>query len=495
MPTIRVMNWNIEQLSWNKIRIDGMATAIARTVVAEDIDILVLLEVKKTQVRNLMDRLTTALNAAARAAQNAQNAPTYTWFLSHETGCEFYGFIVRDLGLIRPLTLPAPAAGTPPMGTQAHPLTNLKAVRWSTWPNNNNWGQMPQLPNARPQLPLCNAFAQRPMQRAATRQNFGGLPLANGGYSLGRGYRMPGLALFKVHSPTSNTDYILPIVCCHYAAVRGSTTRNGLAQAQVAKLPFLHISQLYAWEQNLNVNRAQNPPPVSDYLDVDGQPVLVRNILFTGDFNIDFLQNANTPQASFLQSTNRNAYDALTPTQQQGGSANPAAQAGNAPQGNAPGVPFNPLPPAPLTSDILSQRLKAAVTTEATILRDYKSDSPGDTSSTHTIRGAAFDNFFYGGAQVRNATPAFGTNGVDSGKVVDIAANIVQTGAPLNAGQIDVSAIATHYATSDRTKDADLALNLQRQANTNHPLSVTDRWIGANLVSDHLPVVLAFPCP
>jgi hypothetical protein len=41
MPNIRIMNWNIEQLSLNKINIGGgnLADALAHVVVSQNVDI------------------------------------------------------------------------------------------------------------------------------------------------------------------------------------------------------------------------------------------------------------------------------------------------------------------------------------------------------------------------------------------------------------------------------------------------------------------------
>ncbi|MCY1017194.1 hypothetical protein [Pyxidicoccus sp. MSG2] len=492
MPNIRVMNWNIQDLSWNKIQINGMATAIARTVVAQQVDILVVVEVCKTNVALLMNHLSAALNAAAGGGTAYQS-----WFLSHETGTEHYGFIVKDLGLVRPLRY-QPNVNTPD-GTAASPLRNLEQVRWTSWPDNNTWGQVPApLPNP-PRIPLVDIHSRRPRERQASAKQFRGQTLQHGGYSEGLGYRMPCLALFKVR--TANGAYILPIVCCHYAAVRSSTQNNFLAQSQVKQLPQLHIARLYSKEQHLYVNPAQNPPPLSGHLDIDGGAnpspgTLVQNILFTGDFNLDFQSNSGAVNAAHIPRANRLAYDAITPTQEAGGSATPAAQPGNAPQGNAPNVPFTAFSDPPVTSDILPQRLRAAVTTEGTIFREYDPANPPANVpvNTQVIRGATYDNFFYGGAQVRNTVGNFGVGNVDTGHVIDLAANIIQPGAVPAAGQIDVSGPAAHFAALGR-RNATHAPNLQANVNANQPLNNIDRWIGAGLVSDHVPVVLEFVCP
>ena len=60
MATVRIMNLNIEKLSYNKIQIPGMARAIAKTVKNQYIDILVIVEVANGN-SNLMIRIKPAV--------------------------------------------------------------------------------------------------------------------------------------------------------------------------------------------------------------------------------------------------------------------------------------------------------------------------------------------------------------------------------------------------------------------------------------------------
>jgi hypothetical protein len=505
MPNIRVMTWNIQDLSWTKMQINGMATAIARTVVAQNIDILVVVEVCKTDVASAMYHLAATLNAEAGGGH-----AYLPWFLSYETGTEHYAFFVKDLRMVRPLGFEPnpniPPGQSVPDGTAENPLQNLQALRWRTWPDNDSWGHVPTPLPLTPRIPLVNTYALLPRDRTLSAKHFRGQSHQYGGHAEKIGARLPCMALFKVR--TAGNEYILPIICCHYAAVRDKLEKNILAHSQVKHLPNLHIAQLYArLDPNRNANPNQNPnanpnpnqppPLVSGYLDVDGAPTLVRNILFTGDFNIDFQVNSNAVGASELERLNYMAYRHLTPTPPGGGSAAPAAQPGNAPNGAAPGVPFAfPLAQASPTSDLLTQQqLRVAVTTDGTIFYGYDPNKNlAVMQNTQALRAATLDNFFYGGAQVRNTVGAFGTNGVDAGQVIDFAANVAQPGAALAAGQIDLSGPAAHHAARG-TRNAALAPNLQANVNAGQPLSVIDRWIGAGLVSDHLPVVLEFVCP
>jgi hypothetical protein len=65
MPNICVMNWNIQKLSDGKIQILGMSQAIARTVVASNVDILIIVELVKAGFQNTMTNLTAAAGVAS----------------------------------------------------------------------------------------------------------------------------------------------------------------------------------------------------------------------------------------------------------------------------------------------------------------------------------------------------------------------------------------------------------------------------------------------
>jgi hypothetical protein len=72
-----------------------------------------------------------------------------------------------------------------------------------------------------------------------------------------------------------------------------------------------------------------------------------------------------------------------------------------------------------------------------------------------------------------------------------VPASIVPLPAVPANGQIDVSQIQGHYAAAN-TYNAVMVPNL---STVGAVLTPVDRWRGANLVSDHVPVVLEFPCP
>lgn len=487
MPVnIRIMNWNIEQLSSAKIQINGMAEAIARVVVGSNVDILVIVEVKTVNLDQIMINLTNAINLL-------QPAPRSYWLTSQTTGGEHYGFIVRNIATIRPLQY-ARNPNTPlhilTDGTSNAPLTDLHALNWTTWPVAFPT-VAPLVPPPRPRMGLINTFVTQPTPRPNKKRktNFGGQPIIHGGFSQGRGFRMPCLAMFVVRGPAALT--YLPIVVCHYASIRNG--RNFLAQMQIGQLMQLHIAQLFSF---YDVNLVRN----CGYLAIDGVAEPVTNIIYTGDFNVNFLRN--DPNGDNVQRTNHDALSFLTPTLENGGSTNPAATAGAAPA--APAVPFNAFPPAPEAPAILMQDLRASCTTEGTILRAIKLippphppalplTLPPSPPNTDALRKGAIDNFFYGGAEANTAVVNFGANNIDSGETIDVPANIQQPGAGGAPPNISINALQAHYA-AQMTKFAIDAPRLSGVAGVTAALTVRDRWIGARLVSDHLPVVLQFAC-
>ncbi|WP_068618423.1 exonuclease/endonuclease/phosphatase family protein [Paenibacillus tuaregi] len=481
MPNLRIMNWNIEVLSWTKINVPGMAAAIARTIVSQDIDIVIIVEVRLTRVYRVMSLLSAALNNEAVAINPLRVNDYKGFFLSYSTGSERYGFIVKDLDTIRPVGL---VAGNGQDGSANYPVSNLKKNSWTVWPSNDWTTTAYPVQAGRPMIPLVDLYAVSPRRNNPARfrgQAQGNGPNGGSGYSLGRGFRMPCLAMFMVH--TAAGEYLLPIVCCHYAAVRSG--RNFLGQGQVNQLMFLHICQMF--DDTVAVLAGG---PHSHFIEVDGNAVRVEELFFTGDFNMDFLEN--DPNGTNIQMTNHSSYRALTPTLEQGGSAAPAALPAP-PEAPVPAVPYTPpFSNGPLTNTINQQQLKAAVTTQGTILKKYNAGVV--PASTDALKGAAFDNFLYGGTVASTAAINFGTGGVDAGDVIDVPANIVQTGGVANNSDIDVSGVAAYYAARTKKK-AHLAPSLQANQAVGPALTVNDRLIGARLISDHLPVIIDFICP
>jgi hypothetical protein len=423
-----------------------------------------------------------ALNAADGAGGN-NNWRGY--FLSYVTGGEFYCVFIRNLNLIRPMYI---RDGDGPRGTSHDPLVDMRANVFSIWPS-ANWATdaygLGVFAQPYPRIPICDAWATPRRPRQAKKVNFGGQPIGAGGYSLGRGFRLPGLALFCIH--TGAATNAVPFLMCHYAAVRGRRQRNVLAQSQVNQLAFLQMPQYF------NDHHLVQQSYWLRYRDAGNNvlPWNVNQLCFTGDFNLNFLENLGGGGATNIQKMNHNAYLSITPTVEQGGSAPPP----NADAGNA-GVPPNPYPPpvgAPSVDEIQQQSLRAAVTTRGTIMhRHYPLPlpPPGPPPPVETYVTSAFDNFFYGGALLNTAVRNVAA-GNDSGEVRNVPNSIVQQGGAANVGQIDLSAVAAHYAATN-TKNAQNAPQLQAAVGGLDP---SDRLIGARLLSDHLPVVLEFAVP
>ncbi|MCW3054704.1 MAG: hypothetical protein JWN14_3874 [Chthonomonadales bacterium] len=489
MPHIRIMNWNIEKLSWKKIQINGMANAIARVVVGSNIDILVIVEVQLIDLDLIMQTLTDEINLL-------QPLPRSYWLTSKTTGGEHYGFIIRNIATIRPLQFAT--NGNAPLedqsnGTANLPFTNLHALNWTTWPVAfPALVPPPHMAPPRPEVGLTNTFVSPPHQRPSKirKTGFAGQDISNGGFSQGRGYRMPCLAIFVVEGLAGALTY-LPIVVCHYASVRGG--RNFLAQQQVKQLNQLHIAQLFSFDYgNAGVGME------CGYLAIDAAAVPVTNLIFTGDFNIDFLEN--DMHGDNVAQTNREALDALTPTEAGEGSEDPDAAAGAALP--VPVVPFNAWPAAPEAADINIQALRAACTSDGTILKSMPDLIPPPALHPATfplpppanIYGGAIDNFFYGGAEANTAVVNFGLGNHDSGEIIDVPALIEQMGAGGAPPNIAINALQAHYA-NKVVKCAAQAPNLSGAAGVAAALTASDRWIGARLVSDHVPSVLEIICP
>jgi hypothetical protein len=474
MPNLRIMNWNIEQLSWDKIRINGMVDAIARTIVSQNIDILIILEVRSTNVGNMLNSLTTALNNVSGHATN------YTMgYVSAPTGMEYYGFVIKDLNAIRPITViqPNPLPEEGPVGSSTNPLTNLDELEFQTWPN--TFANLPDaypVPAIKRYASLTDVYAAEP-PKGRHNISFGGQTLDAGGYALGRGFRLPCLAMFQLHTGT-----VIPIITCHYAAVRSG--KNQLAGGQIKQLYYTHIAQKFNTGGNIKLN---------------GVNTLIEEIIFTGDFNVNFLQTGDgetgivedydDPGGDFATTV----YGSLTEAAYQTGSADPDAYPGTQTLPNGAGDP-------PLANLIPPINLKAADTSQGTILHHY--DANVDPPNTQALPGACFDNFFFGGRLLSaNLTIGFGYRSDDACDVYDLPSKIDHQ-AP-QPDQIRLDAVALHYwnkrtVKRDRagnqiiiwgTKNARSAPNLLNNAT---PLTINDRLIGARFVSDHLPTIIEF---
>ncbi|MFI1628603.1 hypothetical protein ACH4YO_31410 [Streptomyces noursei] len=469
MPDIRVMTWNIQNTSTVKLRLPGFMTAVARTVAAANVDILLIVEIAAGTDDQALDSLCQELNRQERAI-NA-GAGEHCWlgyFLTPPTGRERYCAVIRNLDMIRPVH---------PEERHSEELTDMTGdVHFDVWPSSDFAQPAYPIGNQLPKIPLCGLHVAVGVEHQTRRKrDFHGKRIGNGGNSLGEGFRLLALPMFWIHTPTQQ-DYLLPVVVGHYAAVRGANDNNILAQGQMGQLPGLHLSQLY---DRLGVGQYINVRDGGNF-----RAVRIQEICFTGDFNIDFLRNAPDGKDSIARK-NRNALGALTPTVQHGTSEKPAAL----PPPAAP-PPTQPTPVAPLPENqLFPLSLRAAVTNQGTILRFPK---PPQQPTSFTT--AAFDNFFYGGTRLHDARLGQSPGGRDSGEVIPLYNSIVQPGGQLQPGEIDISALAAHHAELQKNS-AHLAPNLQANAGAGPALTDLDRLIGARLISDHLPIVLQFNCP
>ena len=520
MPNIRIMNWNIEQFSENKILIPGMCQAIARTVISQNIDLLIIVELRRTNVANVMNILCTALNGFFPGGNNYK-----VWCISYSTGTEHYGFIIKNLDILRPVRVatvspmaPTEAGhipGAPHLpGSASTPLEYLDYYQFTTWPHNLPVTAYPPGPGMGPwrgpDLPLTEVFSSPPRTRDRRQNRFFGQRPPRG-RSQGMGFRLPCLAMFRVAGGP-----VIAVVVTHSTAARSTAGR------QLRQFKDLHISQKF--------NQG-------GFVDLDGIAVAVQEILFTGDFNVDF-QNVN-PHGTPAQRGNAGAYGALTPALPHTGSdlmpqppmlpgyvgpplpAPPPVLATPPPALPPPMVPFPPPPGLPPNErwqvpeearQIQMLALRTAVTIERTHLIGYNPGLPPVLLAN--LRDTGFDNFFFGGNALTMFVQIPCPAGIpmpglpvpmhDAGLTVDIPNNIRQFGDPALAGVpagptpvnglLNVQGAYGHHMMPPPTKNANHAPNLGAPY---VPMALTlgDQLIGARFISDHLPMVIQFNFP
>ncbi|HYR08575.1 MAG TPA: hypothetical protein VEQ60_12425 [Longimicrobium sp.] len=455
MPQIRIMTWNVRTFSFNRALVGPpgskgtlvniVAQVIQAAMAPAPVDVVLIVELSAGEARATMSALSTVLRGAYRAD------PWSGFLISYETGNECYGMLIRDLDTVRVVY---PAAGPP--GDKYSPLSNLEMNSFSIWPS-ADWAASayPLRLEQGPGIPLIEDYASS----AGGQTRFPGQPVALGGLAQGLGSRVPAMPILWIRG--AHTSYMVPIVIMHLAAIQGNGN-NALARGQIEHLRYLHIAQMF------------DSPAGAGYLAVGTAPgtvtaVPVQELLFTGDFNVDFLDN----QGHGLVNA---AYGTVTPMLAGGGSAAPAALP--AAPGPVPAVPYaGPFDPGPPVDQIPPQQLRTAITAQGTIL-GVPQGPPAIPPAPFVT--AAFDNFFYGGQQLTTAPPLFGA---DAGLAVNLPGAI-------QARQLDVSLLAAAYGGSPGYRVSD-APNLQGAG----PISDDEARIGANLISDHLPVILQFDCP
>jgi hypothetical protein len=482
MPNIRIMNWNLEHLAWNKIQVAGMVDAIARTVTAQSVDLLVIVELQQNSYARVMSAIAARLNALAPGEGNDYKV----WCVSYPTGRELYGYIIRDLNTIRPI-----AVASGPTGTANDPITNLYLNTFATAP-----GTFAALADAYstlrgagpwqgPSLPLAGPYVLPAPSRRA-RPRFKGEALEGGAYELGAGFRAPCMALFDVRGEGDAPNTLLPVVTYHL------NSRRIDAGGQMRQFGRMHLVGHYLGGNYLNVNLV---------------PLGVRDITFCGDFNVNFL--GIDSDGSQAQREDAAAYMTVTPTGPNGGSATPAAQPGD-PQpipGTAGGIafPFQTPYPVPARADqIPPLGLRIAATAENTKYKPLNTTAP--PTDLPSMRSMCYDNFMYGGAKLAGGVqipcpagspaPDPGQGAGDAALVVDPANNIRLNGDPAfnrTPGLLDLKGVSRYYAQLNlkgAARRPALMADYQGPPAIPITLAIDDLWVGARLLSDHVPVVI-----
>jgi len=268
MPTVTVVNWNIQNYGPTKSGVHygnrDVVRAIAKVVNDVNADIFVLLEVNTTHVATAQ-QVCDIMRAELRDQALNPDTEWRRYVLSPNTGREFYAFFVRDTGMIRPLPIVGPLVGG-----------NVPTILGGA-------GQAAVTAAQFDAVPTVNLRASHfPLLAPDLQNNHGAIPLWPA-------TRRPVLGLFWV--PTASAaNRLLPIVACHFAA------RDYLARAQFRNLRFFSLLQALA--------AAPPPPPPPNPAPAPPNPVLL-NVRPTGggayvqhaanyyallgDFNVDFL--------------------------------------------------------------------------------------------------------------------------------------------------------------------------------------------------------------
>lgn len=512
---LTIMNWNIEQLSNDKINISGMADAIARTVVSMNIDLLVILELRTKNVKSTMDHLTTALNNVwVKSAPGNDRNYYRAGFVSAPTGSEHYGFVIKDLNKIRPIVVEQEANDT--VGLAENPLMNLDDVNFRTWPD--TFTNLPNAYSARDTkryLPLTDIYAGAPPSGRNALNFYGQALSGKNGYSLGRGFRLPCLAMFELY-----TGVVIPIVACHFGAVRGG--KNHLAGGQIKQLFCTHIAQKFNTGGTIKLNVTDDDG--DEDMD-DDTGTVIEEIIFTGDYNVNFLRagqpNLVEEAEDYIDEDDGDdhtdddmpeddpnyetrVYASLSPATANSGSEEPDALPGQ----GAIMQDDEGLGGVPLPAELPDLELKAANTSQGTILHHYHDDVT--PTATWELSGACFDNFFFGGTELSaNIIIDYGYNSIDACEVYDLPAQVIRpvsSGTRIQPGQIQLKGVSQYYWNKKGrrldpntgqyvevvgVKNARAAPSLQRSGNSS-TLTMNDRLIGTRFVSDHLPTAIEF---
>jgi hypothetical protein len=268
MPTVTVVNWNIQNYGPTKSGVHygnrDIVRAIAKVVNDVNADIFVLLEVNTTHVATAQ-QVSDIMRDELRAEAANPDSEWRRYVLSPNTGREFYAFFVRDPNYTRPLPIVGPLVGG-----------NVPTILGGA-------GQATVAAAQFDAVPTANLRASHfPLLSPDLQNNHGAIPPWPA-------TRRPVLGLFWVPG-ASAANRLLPIVACHFAA------RDYLARAQFRNLRYFSLLEALA--------AAPPPPPPPNPVPPPPNPVQL-NIrppggggwvqhaanyyVLLGDFNVDFL--------------------------------------------------------------------------------------------------------------------------------------------------------------------------------------------------------------
>ncbi len=363
-----------------------MMDRLGQVIAMTEADVAIILEVAEATYQTTMSALSSAAGSWARATDVAYGRnpnPNYyrTWLASYASGHERYGVLIRDLNSVRPIgVFWGPSGAADPDVPNDAPLTNLDRNIFSTYGGSferSHDAYAGGFLGPAPSLPLMDVFASGSSDSGPR------IPGRFAGPSgPGTGYRKPGLLMLRAKG--ANGSYLIPVVMNHMAAVRGG--KNQLGGGQIAQLKDLHVSQKFQG----------GGTRYGTYIRLDGEDVPIQELVITGDFNVDFLQNLTN--GDYFEKQNREWLNFVTPTEQEGGSRTPPAMPAHpGPPPEALGLPHLPdpgpnFPDPPPRNNILPLTLRAGVTAFGTMLKKNTGPPPFTT--------VCFDNFFYGGAQL-----------------------------------------------------------------------------------------------
>ena len=267
MPTIRLMNWNIQNFGATKAGLlynnFDVVRAIAEVVVREEIDIFVMLEVNTTN-EGTARHLASVMRDALRMEDDRENIDLWRQVvISPNTGVEFYAFFVRDSRVTEPLPFVDMVGRTllPEMLNARNPIAD---AIWEADPADYDvmdYG-----------FPLLGPDLQN-------RSLYG---RAHSGIPPWPGVRYPVLGLFRVAGATAANE-LLPIVACHFAPA-----------AVLAKRQFETLF-------NFSLLNGMAPQPYGEPVRLrirqNGTtwPRTPRYYVLTGDFNVDYTRTAYAP--------------------------------------------------------------------------------------------------------------------------------------------------------------------------------------------------------